>query len=340
MDSGALPQADRARGFFAMIGILIVLAAIVFGLERFTPADPVHVMLGANASPATIAAMRHQLGYDKPLPQQFVKYLDDLAHGNMQMSLRTRRPVTTDLADYLPATIELALDRHDPGRHHRRRAGSGDGVARARLGFRAAGAARARVRAAVLARAARHPLLLPAPRVAPRNRAGRRFCKRPDRPDQVARRRRHPALASGTWSSTRSKHLVLPALCVAFVPACSIARVLRSSLVGTMKSDHVRTARAKGLRESTVVREHALRNSVGPGAVDGRAAGRIDVRGRDRRGRGVCVARHRHVHRAEHPAYRLPGHRRRHARCSARSTSSSTPWSTSARPSPTPRIAF
>ena len=96
---------------FAMIGILIVLAAIVFGLERFTPADPVHVMVGANASPATIAAAKHQLGYDKPVPQQFIAYLGDLAHGDMQMSLRTRRPVTTDLADYIPATLEPRRSR-------------------------------------------------------------------------------------------------------------------------------------------------------------------------------------------------------------------------------------
>src|SRR6266436_8513981 len=108
MDTGALARL-LIRRFGAMIEILVVLAAVVFGLERFTPADPVHVMVGANASPATIAAAKHQLGYDKPLPQQFVTYLGDLAHGDMQMSLRTRRPVTTDLADYLPATIEIAI---------------------------------------------------------------------------------------------------------------------------------------------------------------------------------------------------------------------------------------
>src|SRR5260221_3884310 len=108
MNTGALVRL-LVRRFGAMIGILVVLAAVVFALERFTPADPVHAMVGANASPATIAAARHQLGYDRPLPQQFVTYLVDVAHGNLQMSLRTRRPVRTDLSAYLPATIELAF---------------------------------------------------------------------------------------------------------------------------------------------------------------------------------------------------------------------------------------
>jgi peptide/nickel transport system permease protein len=60
------------------------------------------------------------------------------------------------------------------------------------------------------------------------------------------------------------RHLALPAFCVAIVPAVSIGRVLRSSLIGTLKSDQIRTARAKGLRESTVVGKHAVRNSIGP----------------------------------------------------------------------------
>jgi peptide/nickel transport system permease protein len=66
-------------------------------------------MLGANASQEKIDAKKHELGYDKPVIQQYADYMTGLLHGDMQMSLRTRRPVTTDLADYLPATIELAF---------------------------------------------------------------------------------------------------------------------------------------------------------------------------------------------------------------------------------------
>jgi peptide/nickel transport system permease protein len=59
-------------------------------------------------------------------------------------------------------------------------------------------------------------------------------------------------------------HLLLPGLCVAILPAVSIGRVLRSSLVTNLRSDYVRTARSKGLREIAVLWNHAVRNSVGP----------------------------------------------------------------------------
>ena len=98
-----------AKRIASMVGILLVLTAIVFTLQHLTPADPVHAFLGANSSKAQIAAERHKLGYDKPLPVQYVRYVDDLLHGNLQTSLRTRRPVMTDLRAYLPATLELTL---------------------------------------------------------------------------------------------------------------------------------------------------------------------------------------------------------------------------------------
>jgi peptide/nickel transport system permease protein len=65
-----------------------------------------------------------------------------------------------------------------------------------------------------------------------------------------------------TWDAMQ--HLVLPALCIAILPAVSIGRVLRSSLVTTMRTDYVRTAHAKGLHPRTVLGKHAVRNSLGP----------------------------------------------------------------------------
>jgi len=60
------------------------------------------------------------------------------------------------------------------------------------------------------------------------------------------------------------RHLILPATCIALIPAVSIGRILRSSLEETLEKDHVRTARMKGLSEWTVMVRHALRNSLGP----------------------------------------------------------------------------
>jgi hypothetical protein len=107
-----------AQRLGAMLVVLLVLSAAVFVLQQLTPTDPVHAMLGANSSKATIAAERHKLGYDRPLPVQYLRYVGDLLRGNLQMSLRTRRPVRTDLGAYLPATMELLRLRARCGEEH------------------------------------------------------------------------------------------------------------------------------------------------------------------------------------------------------------------------------
>jgi peptide/nickel transport system permease protein len=261
MSAGGLTRFIAFR-LLAMVGILVVLVAVIFALERFTPADPVHVMVGANASPATIAAARHQLGYDKPLPQQFVTYLGDVARGNLQMSLRTRRPVTTDLADYLPATIELAMY----GLLLAVILGGALGLATA-LRVRGSGV----VRFVLLAFASAPPFLLAIfcillfyRRLGWLPATGRSSID--NAPTGPTKLLTIDGMLHGRWDVVWDgyRHLVLPAFCVAIVPAVAIGRVLRSSLVGTLHSDHVRTARSKGLRESTVVGKHAVRNSIGP----------------------------------------------------------------------------
>ena len=83
--------------------------AAVFALQHDTPTDPVHAILGANAARGNEAAENHQFGYDRPILVQYASYLAGLTHGDFATSLRTRRPVATDLAQYLPATAELAI---------------------------------------------------------------------------------------------------------------------------------------------------------------------------------------------------------------------------------------
>src|SRR4029077_15990743 len=67
------------------------------------------LVAGETATPAQVEALRHQLGYDRPLPVQFVDYVARLARGDMGVSLFTRRPIVDDLAHRLPATIELTV---------------------------------------------------------------------------------------------------------------------------------------------------------------------------------------------------------------------------------------
>lgn len=92
-----------------LVPTLVGLLAIVFVLSRVVPIDPARLAAGDNATPAQIEAVRHSLGFDKPLPEQFVRYLHDVVHGRFGTSLFTQQPIADDLFARLPATLELTL---------------------------------------------------------------------------------------------------------------------------------------------------------------------------------------------------------------------------------------
>ena len=96
-----------ATGLVLCVGITLV----AFVLTHLVPGDPAAANLGQRAigDPAAVAAFRHQYGLDRPLPVQYVLYLKNLVHGNLGLSEQSHRPVLTDLKEYVPATIELAL---------------------------------------------------------------------------------------------------------------------------------------------------------------------------------------------------------------------------------------
>jgi peptide/nickel transport system permease protein len=246
----------------SMIAVVLVLVFVMFVLQRVTPVDPVRAKLGSNASKQAVAAERKRLGYDDPLPVQYVNYLGDLLHGNLQESLRTRRPVMDDIRQYLPATVELGLF----SLIFAVAMGTVLGLASAAR-FRGSGVLRV-----VMIGGASAPVFLlallgliffyrdlgwlPA--------TGRTsFSNPPTGPTGFLT---IDGLLHGqpdlTWDAFQ--HLIMPAFCIAIGPAVSIGRVLRGSLIGNLRSDYVRTARAKGLRERTVLLRHALRNSIGP----------------------------------------------------------------------------
>src|SRR5271165_2325976 len=98
-----------ARRCVWMPPTLFGLVLLVFAISHVVPSDPARVMAGENAPPEQVEALRHQYGLDLPLPRQFVRYVGDVATGNMGTSLFTQRPVAEDLWARLPATFELAL---------------------------------------------------------------------------------------------------------------------------------------------------------------------------------------------------------------------------------------
>ena len=97
------------RWVAGVLALLAGAATIVFFLLHLIPGDPAAAMLGEGAAPADVAALRHDLGLDRPLPEQYLHWFAGLARGDLGRSILTRRPVTGELLRALPATITLAV---------------------------------------------------------------------------------------------------------------------------------------------------------------------------------------------------------------------------------------
>jgi ABC-type dipeptide/oligopeptide/nickel transport system permease component len=89
--------------------VLLLVAVLTFFLSRVVPADPAAFLAGQNASAETVARIRAEYGLDRPLAEQFATYVGGLAHFDFGESIRTHRSVAQDLAQFLPATLELLI---------------------------------------------------------------------------------------------------------------------------------------------------------------------------------------------------------------------------------------
>jgi peptide/nickel transport system permease protein len=261
-------RALLARRLTALVAVLFGLAVIVFFLQAVIPADPARAMVGASAPASVVAAKRHELGYDKPLPQRFADYVDRLLHGNLQESLRTRNPVSKDLGTFAPATLELAL---------------GAAAIAACLGvglglMLAAGGRLARLFRIALISGASVPTFLTALVAILLFYSTLHLLPASGRVDDTLVVPGGPtklvlldSILHGDpnlfWSAL--KHIIMPAFTLALLPALAIARTLASSCEQVMREDYVRTARSKGLRERTVLLRHGLRNASGPALTMG-----------------------------------------------------------------------
>jgi peptide/nickel transport system permease protein len=252
-----------ARRVAALAAILLGLVTIVFFLQVVIPADPARAIVGASAAPEVVAAKAHELGYDRPLPQRYLSFLGRVVRGDLQDSLRSRRPVSTDLGDFLPASLELALFAAAIA------AVLGVGLALLLAGgSRGSGVARV-----VLSGGASMPVFLLAfggilllystLGILP---ASGRIGDMVTPPAGPTRLLLVDSLLAGRLDvfADALRHLVLPATALALGPALALARTLRASLEQALREDYVRTARSKGLHERTVLLRHALRNAVGP----------------------------------------------------------------------------
>jgi peptide/nickel transport system permease protein len=244
----------------AAIIIMLALTAVMFLLQKVSPLDPVHAMLGPSASAAAVTRESHVLGLDRPILAQFGSYLNGVLHGNLGMSYRTRRPVSTDLGSFLPATAELTLYGLALALILAAILAVGSTLRWPGAGlFRLLLMAGASTPAFLLAIAG---ILLFYSKLGWLPATGRTsYANPPTGPTGLLT---VDGLLHGDPGLTLDalRHLVMPALAIAVVPAVSIGRILRSSMVAGMNSDYVRTARSKGISERAVVLRHVIRNCL------------------------------------------------------------------------------
>src|SRR5262249_25028335 len=97
------------RRLVLVVPVLLGIVTIVFSLIHVVPGDPVQIMLGEGAQSKDVEFLRHQLGLDRPVLEQYATYLNNLLHGNLGVSFRFSEPVGSIILTRYPATIELAL---------------------------------------------------------------------------------------------------------------------------------------------------------------------------------------------------------------------------------------
>jgi peptide/nickel transport system permease protein len=246
----------------SLIGVIVAS----FLLTRVLPGDTASYFAGPAATPQAIAEVRKQLGLDKSLPEQFARYVVDLAHGNLGNSLTTGQPVVTEIANRLPASGELTL----LGLLIALSIAVPLGILAAiREGSWVDHLCRVIVTTGVSLPVFFTGLLLvyifyfqlgwsPAP-------LGRLDVFY-SAPPQVTGFYLIDALIARDWETFRAAfaQLILPAATLATFSLAPLARITRGSMLAVMGSDFVRTARASGLTSKTVILTYAFRNAMLP----------------------------------------------------------------------------
>jgi peptide/nickel transport system permease protein len=252
------------RRLLLLVPILIGLSILVFLWIRALPGGPAQSLLGERATESTVREIEEQYGLDDPIYVQYFRYVENVASGDFGTSIRSRRPVSDELKERFPATIELALA-----------AMFFSIVLGVPLGFLAAkrygtivdhssllasllGVSIPIFFLAILLKYifAIELGLLPT--------VGRQ---------DVLINVEHPtnfyvldALIAGNLEafSDAIEHMILPAIALGTIPLAIIARITRAAVLDVQNEDYVRTARAKGLAPRVVDRRHVLRNALLP----------------------------------------------------------------------------
>lgn len=254
------------RRFVGAVATVLGISLVTFVVAHAVPADPARALAGSHATASEIAAVRHAYGLDKPLPVEYLTFLESLAHGDLGVSLLSKRPVVTDLQQYVPATLELGLTSLLLTL-----------VIGVPLGVLSAMQSGARAR--VTGYAARIPVLLGVAmppfwlglllqaifsghlNTLPLN---GRLEAWDIPPPTVTGMYTVDSLLAGDWSLALAalQHLILPAATLSLGCIALLVRMLRANMLDALSHDYIRTARSKGLSERAVLFKHAFRNTL------------------------------------------------------------------------------
>ncbi|HEX2012159.1 MAG TPA: glutathione ABC transporter permease GsiC [Roseateles sp.] len=224
------------KRLLGLIPTLLIVAVLVFLFVHMLPGDPARLAAGQDADEQTIELVRQELGLDKSLPEQFVSYFGHMVKGDFGKSMRTRRPVSTEISERFMPTLLLTVASMSWAVVF----GMGIGITSAvfrnqwpdRLGMTIA------VSGISFPAFALGMLLMQIFSV------------------QLGWL---PTVGADSW-----KHYILPSLTLGAAVAAVMARFTRASFVEVIQEDFVRTARAKGLNERVVIAKHTLRNALIP----------------------------------------------------------------------------
>ena len=245
--------------------VLLGVSVLTFFIAHVVPGDPVLVALGEHARDDQIAAYRRAYGLDRPVQVQYAVYVRRLVSGDLGISIRTRRPVSEDLREFLPATIELGTSAwlvalalgipagilsavfKDRTFDHVSRVGALIGASLPVFWLGLLMLATFYYRLRWLPGPGRLDIAISPPSL----RTGLLVVD---------------AILAGDTQVLRdaARHLVLPALTLGLFSTAVIARMTRSAMLEVLYQDYIRTARAKGLHERRVVALHALKNAMIP----------------------------------------------------------------------------
>ncbi|MFC7687446.1 ABC transporter permease [Ureibacillus sp. GCM10028918] len=252
------------KRIFHLIPVLLGMTFIVFLIIRAIPGDPAQVILGQQATEEATKALREKLGLDQPWYIQYFDYLKGLLTGDLGESLRTSQPISQEVWPYLAATIELAVFAMIIAVV----IGMNAGIISAwfqnswfdyiAMVIALIGVSMPIFWLGLMEQWAFSLELKWLPT------SGREEVRDPVQ--AITHLYLIDTLIQGRFDQfwVTIKHLILPGIALATIPMAIIARMTRSSMLEVLRSDYIRTARAKGQRMGKVVYKHALKNALIP----------------------------------------------------------------------------